>query len=116
MRIIRFGVAFALVACSSSDSGKKPVDAAAAIDTPPAADAGSPDAASALCTGAVYDPCTSNDQCASQLCHLYSAASLQVCTQACGPGTPCPNDSTGAAVACNANGNCKPSVANNCHR
>jgi hypothetical protein len=27
----------------------------------------------------------------------------------------CPNDSAGQPVACNPMGNCKPSVANNCH-
>ena len=68
------------------------------------------------CTGAVYDPCTGNAQCSSQNCHLYMADGIQVCTQACGTGNACPNDASGAAVACNMMGNCKPSRANNCTR
>jgi hypothetical protein len=74
------------------------------------------DASGPACTRAVYDPCTSNDQCASQDCHLYNGAGLQVCTQVCNATTPCPNDAAGNAVACNMMGSCRPSVANNCHR
>lgn len=90
-----------LAACGSSEGGSTPqVDAASGP----------------LCTGAVYDPCTANDQCGSRSCHLYSDAGLQVCTQVCSATVPCPNDASGAAVACNRMGNCKPAVANNCHR
>ena len=91
-----------LVACNSSDGGS----------LTPQVDA----AAGPLCTGAVYDPCVSNDQCRSQACHLYGTSALQICTQACSAAMPCPNDASGAPVACNQMGNCKPSVANNCHR
>jgi len=74
------------------------------------------DASGLACTSAVYDPCTSNDQCASMDCHLYNGQGLQVCTQVCNSTTPCPNDTAGNAVTCNMMGNCRPSVANNCHR
>lgn len=80
--------------------------------TPPAPDAPS----GPPCTGAVYDTCTTADQCSSQNCHLYNANALQVCTQVCSATVACPNDASGAAVACNMMGNCKPAVANNCHR
>lgn len=99
---------FTLMACGGVDgTSKKPeVDAASEVDAP----------SGALCTGVAYDTCTTNDQCASQQCHMYNGAGLQVCTQTCGPTMPCPNDASGAAVGCNTMGNCKPAVANNCHR
>ena len=101
MHRARFAFIFGLVACGSGGGGSTlDVDAASG---PP-------------CTGAVYDTCVSNDQCSSQACHLYNANALQVCTQACSAAVPCPNDSSGAPVACNQMGNCKPAVANNCHR
>ena len=80
-------------------------------------DAPSVDAPSGpACTGAVYDTCTGNTQCSSQNCHLFMADGIQVCTQACSASAACPNDSTGATIACNGMGICKPTVANNCHR
>jgi hypothetical protein len=101
MSMARLVFIFTLVACGSDGTSKQPdVDAAFG----------------ALCTGAVYDTCATNDQCGSQLCHLYNGAGLQICTQACSATAPCPNDASGAAVACNPMGNCKPAVANNCHR
>lgn len=103
MQMVRFAFVVLLVACDNS-GGTPAVDAAADV------------AAGPLCTGAVYDTCASNDQCSSQACHLYTANALQICTQACSASMPCPNDATGAPVACNQMGNCKPSVANNCHR
>ena len=102
MYMARFAFVLALVACGSSGG----------TTAPPQVDA----AAGAPCTGAVYDICTSNAQCASQQCHLYNGDALEVCTQACNATTPCPNDASGAAVACNTMGNCKPVIANNCHR
>ncbi|MEO6776672.1 MAG: hypothetical protein ABI467_27270 [Kofleriaceae bacterium] len=68
------------------------------------------------CVGSAFDPCTTNDQCGSMNCHLYSGAGLQVCTQACTPGdnTTCPVDATGANGICNTMGNCKPAKANAC--
>ena len=102
MAIVRLAFVMMLVACGSSSGGSQPpVDATAS---------------GAACTGAVYDTCTTNDQCASQNCHLYNANALQICTQPCSATVPCPADSTGAAVQCNMMGNCKPSVANACHR
>jgi hypothetical protein len=68
------------------------------------------------CTGAVYDTCTGAAQCGSQNCHLFMADGIQVCTQACGSGNPCPNDSSGATISCNMMGICKPTRANNCSR
>ena len=101
MVMTRFAFILVLVACGGSDDTVAPQS----------------DAASGpLCTGAVYDTCTTNDQCSSQNCHLYNANGLQICTQACSATVPCPNDASGAAVACNMMGNCKPAVANNCHR
>jgi hypothetical protein len=107
MHLSRLAFAFALVLVGcDSDSSTTKVDAA----VPPDAAAG------ALCTGAVYDPCVSSDQCTSQNCRLYNGSALQICTQVCSAAIPCPNDASGAAVACNQMGNCKPAVANNCHR
>ena len=108
MHMARFVLVLALVACGGGDGGGGGVSQ---VDASPA-DAVS----STLCTGAVYDPCTSNDQCASGACHLYTANALQVCTQACSATMPCPNDAAGKPVTCNQMGNCKPSVANDCHR
>ena len=98
MQLVRLVVILTLAACGSSEHTTQ-------IDAP----SGPP------CTGAVYDSCTTNAQCGSMNCHDYMGNMLHVCTQACSASAPCPNDSTGAAVACNMMGNCKPSVANNCH-
>jgi hypothetical protein len=102
MQMMRSVFVLFLIACGGSDGGS----------VAPQVDA----AAGALCTGAVYDTCVSSDQCVSQACHLYNANALQICTQPCSATVPCPNDAAGAPVACNQMGNCKPSVANNCHR
>jgi hypothetical protein len=81
--------------------------------TPDAAAGGGP-----ACTGAVYDPCTTNDQCMSMNCHFYMMSNFTICTQACTPGdnTTCPVDATGTHGTCNNMGNCKPTAANNCTR
>jgi hypothetical protein len=100
MHMARFAFVLAIHACGGSNG------------TPPTPDAPS----GPPCTGAVYDSCATPDQCSSQNCHLYNNNALQVCTQACSGTVPCPNDSTGAVVACNMMGSCKPAVANNCHR
>lgn len=104
MHMTRFAFILALVACGSSGGSTTPqVDAASGP----------------LCTGVVYDPCMTNDQCNSGNCRMYNGAGLQVCTQVCStmaPMVPCPNDSSGAVVTCNTMLNCKPTVANNCHR
>ena len=77
---------------------------------PPAVDSPSGTA----CTKATYDPCTTNTQCTSSMCHLFMADGFQVCTQACSAGTPCPPDKTGVAGMCNNMGICKPTAANAC--
>jgi hypothetical protein len=101
MLMARFALVLVLAACGGSST---------------TTDAASDPQAGALCTGAVYDTCTTSDQCSSQNCHLFNGAALQVCTQTCNATTPCPNDVTGATVACNNMNICKPAVANNCHR
>lgn len=63
------------------------------------------------CTGATYDNCNVNADCASQNCHLFSQDAIQVCTQPCDADNPCPDDSEGVAAECNNRGICKP--ANN---
>jgi hypothetical protein len=70
-----------------------------------------------MCLGSAYDPCTSNAQCTSQMCHNYTMSAFQVCTVTCTPGdnTTCPKDSTGANGTCNNMANCKPAQPNNCH-
>jgi len=75
-------------------------------------------AAGPACTSAVYDPCTSNTDCASANCHLFSQSGFQVCTTACTPldNTTCPVDSSGVVGQCNQKGLCKPAVQNSCTR
>jgi hypothetical protein len=99
-------VCLVLAACSSSSS--KSVDAPSQMDG----------SAGPMCTGAVYDPCVNPSDCMSMMCHFYMMSNFTVCTQACTPGdnTTCPLDATGAHGFCNPMGNCKPAVANNCHR
>jgi hypothetical protein len=72
--------------------------------------------AARTCVGSPFDPCTTNDQCSSMNCHLYSGLGIQVCTQVCTPGdnTTCPVDATGANGICNTMGICKPAKANDC--
>ena len=89
----------------SSDDGK----------TDPPTDAMKDAPAGAMCTGAVYDPCTDNTQCTSGNCRLFSNDMIQVCTQSCGAGNPCPMAGA-TAVSCNMMGVCKPPTANNCTR
>ncbi len=67
-----------------------------------------------MCTGVVFDACTSNTQCMSMNCKLFSGDGIQVCTQACSAATPCPMQN-GAATTCNNMGICKPAAANACH-
>ena len=70
------------------------------------------------CTGAAFDPCTTNDQCMSMDCHFYGTSNLTVCTQTCTPGdnSTCPVDASGNHALCNTKGLCKPVAANNCTR
>ena len=81
-------------------------------------DAQAIDDAQTACTGALFDPCTSTDQCASGLCKNYAGAGFTVCSQACTmPGTAsCPDDASGSAAFCNNMGLCKPARPNACTR
>jgi hypothetical protein len=92
---------------------------AAACGEPAGAGDPTPDAAlfGVACTNATYDPCTSNDQCATE-CHLFRQEGIQACTTACTPfdDTTCPMDVTGVHGTCNMKGICKPAEANHCDR
>jgi hypothetical protein len=103
MRMLALLTLFA-IGCSSGDGDDKPM-ADAAIDSP----------AGAMCTGAIYDPCTANTQCMSGNCRLFMGDGIQVCTQTCTAGGACPMAGS-TAVACNNMGVCKPPAANNCTR
>ncbi|MBX3162206.1 MAG: hypothetical protein KF773_39950 [Deltaproteobacteria bacterium] len=67
-----------------------------------------------LCTGAAFDNCTENADCASQNCHLFRQSGFQVCVPACDAANPCPDDSSGAPASCNNMGICKPLAPNAC--
>lgn len=89
-------------------------------DDPPAStpDAGTAMMGGAACTGAIFDPCTTNDQCSTNNCHFYDQSNFTVCTQTCTPGdnTTCPMDASGNHATCNNKGLCKPAAANSCTR
>lgn len=80
---------------------------------------GSGSGTEAACTGAVYDPCTSDAQCtaAGATCKAFNGAGIEVCTVACTPGddSTCPAQN-GQPVTCNNMGTCKPAAANACTR
>ena len=84
---------------------------------PPDAEPAATDAANA-CTGALYDPCTTDEQCMSGICRSYTGTGFSACTEACSmPSTPtCPPDSTGIAAGCNKMGQCRPTQPNDCTR
>jgi hypothetical protein len=67
------------------------------------------------CAGSAFDLCSTEHDCTSANCHLFSTDGFQVCTQMCDATSPCPNDATGAPAMCNAMGICKPAMANDCH-
>lgn len=87
---------------------------------PPSVDASTSDTSGggAACTGAAYDPCTTNDECSSGNCHFYRMSNLTVCVSTCTPGddSTCPVDSSGANGTCNNMGICKPAMPNSCTR
>ena len=87
-------------------------DAPAMVDAPKDSPSGGP------CTGAAYDPCTTNDQCMSMNCHFYMQSNFTVCVTTCtaGDNSTCPVDATGAHGVCNTMGICKPAMPNNCTR
>jgi hypothetical protein len=66
------------------------------------------------CSGAAYDPCNTEHDCMSAVCHNFGT--IQVCTQACtaGDSSTCPKQN-GAAQTCTAAGVCQPAAANTCH-
>jgi hypothetical protein len=99
MRSLLFLLAIAASACGGGGGG----------GSIPDADPNAP-----LCTGAVFDNCTSSDQCQSQNCKLFEQDAIQVCTQACDANNPCPDDASGNPATCNNRGICKPSRANAC--
>ncbi|HEY3806696.1 MAG TPA: hypothetical protein VGL61_29035 [Kofleriaceae bacterium] len=66
------------------------------------------------CAGDVYDPCGSNGDCMSGMCHDYNGAGITVCTTSCSASSPCPVDASGSNGFCNNMGNCKPAEANTC--
>jgi len=107
---------FVLGACSDDKKDPDPPAVDAAIDAPMQQIDAPP--SGNVCTGAAYDPCTTNAQCMSNNCHLYQQQSLQVCVTTCTPGdnTTCPVDKTGARGVCNQMAICKPAVANDCTR
>lgn len=109
--------ALALAYACSDDGGSTPIDAPGGGDAQ-LVDAPMPDSGSGsgnACTGAAYDPCTDNAQCASNNCKLFQSAGIQVCTQACDAQTTCPTQN-GNAVQCNGMGICRPDAANACTR
>ncbi len=73
--------------------------AACAGDSPPA---------TGRCTGLIYDPCNTEDNCDSALCQNF-VDEFQVCSQMCDDTLPCP-----AGGDCNEFGVCKPPAANAC--
>ena len=106
-----------LAACGDDGGSPPPVDSAASqdasvVDGPITFDA-SIDAAAPACTGAAYDPCTGAGDCDSGNCKVFMQAGIQVCTQACSGGNPCPMQN-GQTVPCNNMGICRPEVANTC--
>lgn len=96
---LALALALATAACGGGDKG------------------GAPDAdlSAPVCTGVVYDNCTSSSQCGSGQCHLFSGE-FQVCTQACTPNdnSSCPVSANGMESKCNMRGICKPAVNNAC--
>jgi len=99
MRVILIAFVIAVVGCGGGDKGGVP-------DADPAAP---------VCTGVIYDNCTSNTQCMSGMCHLFSGE-FQVCTQTCtaGDNSTCPQSAGGTTPKCNNRGICKPAINNMC--
>lgn len=101
-------VLVALTGCASDDPA--PVDAPKAIDSPTIdAPMGN------VCTGLLYDKCTTNAQCMSGNCRPFNNLGYSLCTQACVPGgAACPTQG-GAAVQCPSNAMiCRPAAGNTC--
>ncbi|MDQ3365904.1 MAG: hypothetical protein M3680_10795 [Myxococcota bacterium] len=106
-----------LAGCTSGEEDPPATDASTTSDGAPGTDAGVDATAVMACTNALYDPCTTNAQCTSASCRVFSGSALQICTQACTPGdnSTCPQQA-GTVVQCNNMGVCKPAAPNNCTR
>ncbi|MBA3817838.1 MAG: hypothetical protein H0X17_03025 [Deltaproteobacteria bacterium] len=119
LALIALGLAGVLAGCTAGEEDPPAADAATTptSDGAPGADAGIDGPARMACTNALYDPCTTNAQCTSGTCRVFSGSALQICTQACTPGdnSTCPQQA-GAVVQCNTMGVCKPAAPNNCTR
>ncbi|MGE0870818.1 MAG: hypothetical protein AB7P03_19785 [Kofleriaceae bacterium] len=68
-----------------------------------------------VCTMALYDSCSDNEDCVSGNCHEFESAGITVCTQACNmTDNPCP-ESNGITATCNMNMMiCKPASEHAC--
>lgn len=78
--------------------------------SPPLPDA---DLSLPMCTGQLYDACTTNSDCMSMNCKLFDQDAIQVCVQTCDASNPCPPQD-GMPATCNNRGLCKPPAANAC--
>ena len=85
--------------------------AACSGETPPNVDA---NPLGPKCSKVPYDLCAEEHDCESMVCQNFAAEGFQVCSVACGPGMPCPDDKSGAEGTCES-GVCKPSAPNMCH-
>lgn len=62
------------------------------------------------CTGALFQPCSEEHDCDSNVCQNFAAEGFQVCSQACDAQTPCPGDSTCDDLLAT----CKPAEPDGC--
>jgi hypothetical protein len=62
------------------------------------------------CTGAAYDPCSSEHDCTTPFCQNFAADGFQVCSTTCDAATPCPTGGDCDTTV----GMCKPAAANVC--
>lgn len=102
-----------LSGCPSDDP--PPVDAPGTIDSPGGIDAAIDAPMGNVCTGLLYDKCTTNAQCMSGNCRPFNNLGYSLCTQACVPGgAACPTQG-GTPVACPTNAMiCRPAAGNTC--
>jgi hypothetical protein len=102
---MKYAVLLVLVLAGCPSDDPPPVDAPAVIDGP----------AGTVCTGQLYDRCTSNAQCMSGNCRMFNNLGIMMCTQTCtAGGAACPTQN-GAAVECVTNSMiCRPASANTC--
>jgi hypothetical protein len=104
-------VLVALTGCPSDDP--PPADAPSSIDSSVTIDA----PMSNICTGQLYDRCTSSTQCMSGNCRMFNNLGVMLCTQACTVGgAACPMQGA-TVVSCSSGGGsnvCRPAAANTC--